>query len=355
VNGFRVHVVGESGVGKSTLINALVHDGVGPLPHGGVGPLTSARIEVHASPEPWLSVSFCSRAELIDLLTSLGDAAPPRQTVRRARMLALGSPDGPVDVTTLQRRLLGAVSRRPLGEGDAPLPGQVKTALELALAGEPFSLRRGVAPRPFETALEDFASGPSSPLVSRIRLGWPSPLLEAGVTLLDLPGLGVANDIRADVASAALAEAEAVLLVVDHRGIHEATTAVLEKTGVLMNLGQGPSGAVSLLVAITKLDEADRGVASAGERLAAFRRRCDDVQRVVGEQLRLLASRALPGPEARSVAGSIPICPVLPREHRNYHAGDPEVPSFLKHADESLVPQLRWRILDWKNNRTGGH
>lgn len=351
---FRVYVVGESGVGKSTLINALVCDGVGPLPHGGVGPLTSARIEVHAAAAPCLTVKFTSRHDLIDLLTALGDANPPQESLRRARMLVLGSPDGRADAAMLQRTLLAAVSRRPLGSGERPLPGFVNTAMELALCEEDFVLRRDAAPASFASALEDCASGPSSPLVSSICLGWPSQFLERGPTLVDLPGLGVANDPRASVAEEALEEAEAVLLVVDHRGIHDATAAALEKTGILGNLGPGSKGAVSLLVAVTKLDEADHGATRPAERREVFLRRCQDARAIIGEQVRLLVSRAFDGPEFRAVVDSIVISPVLPREHRNFFAGDPEIRSFLADPEESLVPQMRNRILDWMTERTGG-
>ena len=50
--------LGQAGVGKSTLINALVAGGSVVLPAGGVGPLTAQAIELRYSEKPMLTVDY---------------------------------------------------------------------------------------------------------------------------------------------------------------------------------------------------------------------------------------------------------------------------------------------------------
>ena len=59
--------VGNSGVGKSTLINAIAAGEKQVLPAGGIGPLTALATEIHFSATPSFSVVYHKRGKLMQL------------------------------------------------------------------------------------------------------------------------------------------------------------------------------------------------------------------------------------------------------------------------------------------------
>jgi hypothetical protein len=61
---FCVCVLGNSAVGKSTLLNAMVAGEDTVLPAGGIGPLTALATEVRYSAEPYLLVTYRTRKVL---------------------------------------------------------------------------------------------------------------------------------------------------------------------------------------------------------------------------------------------------------------------------------------------------
>jgi len=50
--------LGSSGVGKSTLLNAIVNDDQPLVPSGGIGPLTAQALVVRYAPQPRLEVEY---------------------------------------------------------------------------------------------------------------------------------------------------------------------------------------------------------------------------------------------------------------------------------------------------------
>ena len=63
--------LGQSGVGKSTLINALVGGSEVILPAGGVGPLTAQALEVRYSEKPMFTVQYHRMQQFWQLVFAL--------------------------------------------------------------------------------------------------------------------------------------------------------------------------------------------------------------------------------------------------------------------------------------------
>jgi GTPase SAR1 family protein len=61
---FCVCVLGQSAVGKSTLLNAIVAKDETILPAGGIGPLTALATEVRYSREPYFQVRYRDKRHL---------------------------------------------------------------------------------------------------------------------------------------------------------------------------------------------------------------------------------------------------------------------------------------------------
>jgi hypothetical protein len=107
--------------------------------------------------------------------------------------------------------------------------------------------------------LRDHASGFLAPLIKTATVWWSSPLLQDGVTLIDLPGLGVVGDPRPEVTRKYIREdARVVVLVVDHRGVTDAVAKLLRESEFLAKLlhtTDDPAGNPVLVVAVTRVDD----------------------------------------------------------------------------------------------------
>lgn len=167
----QIGVIGLSGVGKSSLLNALLMPEMQLLPAGGVGPLT-ARI-----------VRLAHRSELVFRVAYVeGAPSPP---------------------TTSPRLAQGAW------------------------------LRRSDDPATFHRLLRAHAAGELAASCREIEVGCPAELLAHGVELLDLPGLGAFGDARGEVTLRELGKLSGLVLVVDRAGLPDVILAALVRSGFL--------------------------------------------------------------------------------------------------------------------------
>jgi GTP-binding protein EngB required for normal cell division len=296
--------LGNSGVGKSTLINALVADGHTVVPSGGVGPLTAQALTVRHGVQPKIEVEYHGPGRLWQLVFGLesswkfelGQPRAQDDTPEEALAEVEADPVGPQDQddpTLADAKQHGRLETRKVAEllvtggqsqdspvaylidslrealgfrrkwGTVPHPVDVARiehitqVLKLAKRGSKY-LREGSAEE-LKPDLKDHASGFLAPLIKTLNVWWTSPLLSDGVTLVDLPGLGVIGDPRPEVTRAYIREkAKVVVLVVDHRGITEPVARLLrdsEFLAKLMHTTDDPSGNPVLVVAVTKVDD----------------------------------------------------------------------------------------------------
>lgn len=123
----RVGVIGESGVGKSTLVNALLSDRLPLLPQGGIGPLTAIPIVVCYARAPCVKVRCRGTERIHELVAACGSAvcdegARRADVVGQAQMallLATGSQFGRLSSAELMAFLAaclveGGSARLPL-------------------------------------------------------------------------------------------------------------------------------------------------------------------------------------------------------------------------------------------------
>lgn len=296
--------LGNSGVGKSTLINALVADGATVVPSGGVGPLTAQALSVRHSAQPRIEVDYHGARRLWQLVFGLESSwkaelgQPKEVDDTPAEAFSEAEPDpflppDPEDSAVADARQQGRLEARKVAEllvtggqsqdtpvtylldslrstlgysrkwGTAPRPDdaerldRIVRGLAMAKSGAKY-IREGTADE-LKQELKDHASGFLAPLIKTLDVWWPSSLLREGVTLVDLPGLGVIGDPRAEVTHKYIRQkAKVVVLVVDHRGITEPVARLLHDSEFLqklMHTTDDPSGNPVLVVAVTKVDD----------------------------------------------------------------------------------------------------
>jgi hypothetical protein len=143
---------------------------------------------------------------------------------------------------------------------DADRIARIRKVLVLAKKGDRF-VAEGTATE-LAPILNDHACGFLAPLIRRATVWWNSPLLATGITLVDLPGLGVIGDPRPEITRKFIREsARALVLVVDHRGVTEPVARLLRESEFLTRLlhtSDEPEGHPVLLIAVTKVDDIAR-------------------------------------------------------------------------------------------------
>jgi GTP-binding protein EngB required for normal cell division len=322
-------VVGKSGIGKSTLINALVGESVSVVPAGGVGPLTAHALRIRSGSKRRLTVSYHGANQLWRLIFSLkqmfpdagiqlsdvdrtaaegqgvvedsGGEAPPdliadapgndsagerrsaeaqdarleraRSFRKMAQLIVGGDQNVELPIAYLAQALR-SVMPRAKQDGFTVRPEHAENLSEvrqaLAMQGQSRVFDDGNETE-FRRILRRHAAGNLSPLISEFLLEYPSDLLDSGLQFVDLPGTGIASDTFRERAREWMTEhARAVLVVVDHRGVDESVAQILHESNFLNSLlyysDDMPQERPILMAAITKLDDIARSEYSNADR-----------------------------------------------------------------------------------------
>jgi hypothetical protein len=311
----RIGFVGESQVGKSTLVNALLDRQA--LPSGGIGPLTAQATRVEYAQENGLTVKYHAKQQLHQHAFAIARYLERRGDIKRNEKLGEGAgPDEPellpeTELTGGAERLLDAIEAADDGDGpkkedlgrymlnqakrilhfgnppvaqdnptDVMLLDGLRAVLGQKTIGPPESLdtyRARVAEvqgilgqqealkestegssAAFNRALRLRAAGWMSPLVNELHLRLNSPMLRS-LSLVDLPGIGVLNDPAGREAEAFVrTEGDALVIVFRNNGVTETVAELLERTGVITKMlfgGTGEVPPIQIVIAVTHLDD----------------------------------------------------------------------------------------------------
>jgi GTP-binding protein EngB required for normal cell division len=421
--------LGNSGVGKSTLLNALAADDSHVLPAGGIGPLTAQATEVRHSQEKRFRVTYHPKGHLwkltfalearlnlekraakklndapagaqddpgsADLTDELSDsdvaesadrakliAEPtdpeaPKQDglegyIKQAKNIVCGNQFSDRSLPYLVDALRRACGKEPrwgsdIDSADLVRVTRVQEILKAPKGDRTHERREGGDLRGFQQDMMDHAAGYLSPLIERIEVGWPSKLLEAGVVLVDLPGVGIAQDAYRDVTSSYVRDkARAVIVTVDRAGPTESTVDLLRTSGYwerLVGASDDPtSDACGMLIAVTKVDDVtqtawEKAVASLDPGSPKPKKREVFAQLVeefkprmraqISEQLGRIgdssnaAVNAARDQARASILESLEIHPVSAPEFKKILRDDEDDRAFLTEIEQTGVPQLQ--------------
>jgi hypothetical protein len=360
----RIGTLGEAGVGKSTLLNALLADGFPILPQGGVGPLTGTHVHVRYSQRPYLRTTYWARRRLEHLAAALrapseshSHATLRHSALQQAKILATGNQFAAIGEHDLSKFLTACLDPSLAQALDTPARERVAAIHALSHHDErsPSTLQLDdhKAMPAFAGTVADHVAGFLAPLTSTIELGWNASLLRSGLVLVDLPGLGVANDVHRQQAIPALAKLKTLLLVVDRAGITQATMNLLHEIAFLRRIADGAAStqhsAVHLVAAVTKLDQPASeamAVARTRQQRVAWSSAYDDCARrtahLVRDQLAHELARSTTSPSFvhERVRRRLHVFPCLPLEFQRIRRADHDDPPRITDLEQSGVPAL---------------
>lgn len=206
-----VAFVGGTGAGKSTLINALIEAEI--LPTHSFQTCTSAAMRLrHAPRKTW-------RATLHFLPESAWEKEKQAFMEEAQQSMASGQSS-----FLYQDFLYKAWALHRPRRGQPPMPFALSDLLALLQEPLPDSVRQLLTPEPLVIKAKTpeelnqhlrkylTAESPLWPLVQDVDIEGPIPLLEAGLQLIDLPGLNDANPVREAIARRYLKQAEFICL-----------------------------------------------------------------------------------------------------------------------------------------------
>jgi hypothetical protein len=208
----------------------------------------------------------------------------------------------------------------------------------------------------FSKALRDHATGFMAPLIKSLELYWNAPVLSHGITLVDLPGVGVMMDVHRDITRYWIREkANALVLIVDHRGLHDSVAEALRQSEFLNSLlysADEPENDPVVMVAVTRIDDIaneryrqDKSKRKYQHYLEIVDQARDKIRQDMQSSLEAIWLAGDDIPEARrtvakNLLASLQVHPLSAPEYSRLLAGDEEDPSFLKSVEQSGVPEF---------------
>ncbi|NUN22031.1 MAG: dynamin family protein [Candidatus Jettenia caeni] len=402
--------LGGSGVGKSTLINALVFGKDSYIPSGGIGPLTAQALEVCYGEQPSFEVHYHSVKKIHQVVSGLewnyqaqlgyqeGNNAEVKsddlgldvsddkeinqllalandntdykdnrivEIRKQATLMIAGNQDENREMPYLIDALLLAYDK-PVKYGSQILPDDqerikgIQKALQYGKNKQPLVCSEGSDPN-FRNLLCEHATGYLAPLIRDLKVKWNVEMLKGGLTLVDLPGVGVVGDVKAEVTEKWIREhAKAIVLVVDTRGVRETEAELLRNSGFLNRLlhaAHDPSSdPVVLMVAVTHTDKIaeeeylnNRTNAPSKKRADYFAEVCDKVRNSITNQVKEQLTnvwKATTGLSdvktevVKEIVAKLQIFPVSAPQYRRFLMNDEEERPFIKTAEQSNIPQM---------------
>jgi energy-coupling factor transporter ATP-binding protein EcfA2 len=256
-----VAMLGESGAGKSSLLNALL--GIDLLPHDSGSAVTTSVTELSWNDDGYvLEAELETREEfekrfralcgrITDALISGGeDAAASAGAVDSTDVACAKTLSGYKELSELVHALADADPMSVL------LP---KAQLALSTGGV-LTQRFDAQPAGgLKDAATDLLSsrGALWPMVRRVRIKGPFELLKGGLRLLDVPGLNDPDPARNDIAQAAVQSAKSVWLVLNSKRAMTQTLVEFLKNSRLLSRLQMEGRLETLVVVATHADELD--------------------------------------------------------------------------------------------------
>jgi predicted GTPase len=390
--------LGQSGVGKSTLINALVGGSEVILPTGGVGPLTAQALEVRYSQSPMFTVEYHRLQQFWQLVFALeqkllrqnektedselkelsGDdeqlAFDDSQVIdhleRQGRLIITGDQNKSADLRYLVDCLRVAGGKPPKWNtlptsDDTERIERIRRVLHLASKNIPHTVDASFGNAEFMRELRLHAAGFLAPFIRQIELGWPSSVLQDGLRLVDLPGVGISSDTYRVVTEKWVREkAQAVCLVVHKSGIDAASADLLRTSGFLNRLlhstDDPQADPVELIVAVTMLDNVATAEYHAEkqsnpqngrtrrEHLAIIRNKIPEViaTQLEAELNRIIvdtegAAKEASGTAIKRILDNLQIYALSSHEFIRVLLRDEEDKPFIKEAEESGIPAMQ--------------
>jgi len=236
-----IALVGLTGVGKSTLLNALLEQDL--LPVGVIGSQTAAFVTMRYAPVWEVVCDYIEEGELVQIFQ---DAATTTDETSET-----GSPELREKAERKIRALLGL-------KDDASLPAQ-----DELINGPPPDLiaivkqRRRVfsAASDWKNQLQLHAKEQLWPITKTIDVRGPFEMLRSGVVISDLPGTGDLNKARSGQAASAVRDAGQIIIATDGRLLQTSLTDQLEGVARLPHRLFAEEDSVQVVLVGTSLDK----------------------------------------------------------------------------------------------------
>lgn len=402
---FPICLLGQAGVGKSTLINTLIANADVVVPSGGgTGPLTANALRVVHGERPSFVVRYHSKKQVNDTrfileshllreskresasdeVESGGDSELPsmeldsqeqrktrtEEAIGRARLLVAGSQSADRALPYLVDALRWVLEQdskfhSEITEGDLSRLHHVRNALQLHESSGNTAQFDSLKDPDFAKRLRAHACGFLAPLIQKMSIHWPSQVLKNSLEIIDLPGIGILSDAYASVTSDYLRNrAKAVMLVVDSRGIRRDDADLLKTSGFLNRLLHASSDLsadpVALIIVVVKVDDvavenwrndkATHGIAqrTKAEHFSTLVASCQgEIRRRLEDFLRDVWEDDTEGKRLviNSILDKLQVFAVSAPQYRLFHSNDPDDDKpFLPDCEYTNIPALRAAI-----------